>query len=81
MHCDAIANLGNIFKFATGRKSIMEKINIDASASTPIYKQIVNDIRSRVADGTLKSGAKILLSNVFGKMRAGITAALDEHTK
>ena len=37
----------------------MEKINIDASASTPIYKQIVNDIRSRVADGTLKSGAQI----------------------
>ena len=29
----------------------------------------------------LKDGSKILMSNVFGKMRAGITAAFDEHIK
>ena len=28
-----------------------------------------------------KDGSKVLLSNVFGKMRAGITAELDAHVK
>ena len=37
----------------------MGKINIDPAASTPIYKQIINDIRSSIADGSLKSGEQI----------------------
>lgn len=47
------------------------------------YSEVLAYKRKLIAgyEITLKSGAKILLSNVFGKMRAGITAALDEHTK
>ena len=37
----------------------MDRITVNASDATPIYKQIIRDIRSRVADGTLHSGEQI----------------------
>ena len=47
------------------------------------YDEVVSYGRKLLAgyEIVLKDGNKVLLSNVFGKMRAGITAALDEHRK
>ena len=47
------------------------------------YDEVVSYKRKLIAgyEITLKDGNKVLLSNVFGKMREGITAAFDEHKK
>lgn len=45
------------------------------------YSEVESYKRKLIAgyEITLKDGNKILLSNVFGKMREGITAAFDSH--
>ena len=47
------------------------------------YDEVVSYKRKLLAgyEIVLKDGTKVLLSNVFGKMRAGITQAFDEHKK
>lgn len=47
------------------------------------YDEVASYGRKMIAgyEIVLKDGNKILLSNVFGKMRAGITEVLDYHTK
>ena len=47
------------------------------------YEEVVSYGRRLLAgyEITLKDGSKVLLSNVFGKMRAVITEAFDEHKK
>ena len=48
----------------------MEKINIDVSASTPIYKQIIGEIRTRVTSGSLQSGEQIpSINNLADELR------------
>ena len=56
----------------------------DSVACSPrcfTYDEVVSYKRKLLAgyEIILKDGGKVLLSNVFGKMRAGITQALDEH--
>jgi hypothetical protein len=47
------------------------------------YSEVLSYKRSLIAGYViqLKSGQEVRLSNVFGKMRAGITEVLDRHTK